>query len=295
MLLSARDALARPAELETGPLARSPPLTSPGRAGQVRAALSDLQVFLLAFPRTITDYPYEATICETGIRMVADKSWAFALDTLSLTDEIAREAMISRAELRRFPAGASIIAQDDEEDQVFLLLDGSVRVVLLSEGGQEIWLDTLQPGTILGELAALTDRRRTSEIIAETDCELASYSATAFLTLLKQHGELGLALARILARRVRHTTQRMFELSALSAPGRVYAEILRMSESSAAGRTRTIQPIPSLTAVAVRVNTTRETVSRTISDLERRGLLRRREDAFELVDPDHLARLSTAS
>jgi CRP/FNR family cyclic AMP-dependent transcriptional regulator len=226
--------------------------------------------------------------------MAADKSWAFALDALSLTQGNARAALIARAELRRFPSGASIIAQDDEEDQVFLLLEGAARVVLLSEGGQEIWLDTLQPGTIIGELAALTDRRRTSEIIAETDCELASYSAAGFLALMQQYGELGLALSRILARRVHHTTQRMFELSALSAPGRVYAEILRMSESSSAGRTRIIQPIPSLTAVALRVNTTRETVSRTVSDLERRGLLRRRENALELVDPDHLARLSTA-
>lgn len=189
--------------------------------------------------------------------MAADKSWALALDSLALTEENARAALISRAELRRYPPGASVIAQDDEEDQVFLLLDGSVRVVLLSEGGQEIWLDTLQPGTIIGEL--------------------------------------GLALSRILARRVHHTTQRMFELSALSAPGRIYAEILRMSERSPAGQTRIIRPIPSLTAIALRVNTTRETVSRTVSGLERRGLLRRQDNAFELVDPDHLARLSTAN
>ncbi|WP_339743661.1 Crp/Fnr family transcriptional regulator [uncultured Maricaulis sp.] len=227
--------------------------------------------------------------------MAADKSWALALDSLALTEENARAALISRAELRRYPPGVSVIAQDDEEDQVFLLLDGSVRVVLLSEGGQEIWLDTLHPGTIIGELAALTDRRRTSEIITETECELASYSAPAFLALMQQYGELGLALSRILARRVHHTTQRMFELSALSAPGRIYAEILRMSERAPAGQTRVIRPIPSLTAIALRVNTTRETVSRTVSGLERRGLLRRQDNTFELVDPDHLARLSTAN
>lgn len=227
--------------------------------------------------------------------MVADKSWALALDALSLTDENARASLISRAEIRRFPAGASIIAQDDQGDQVFLVLKGTARVVLLSEGGQEIWLDTLQAGTIIGELAALTDRRRTSEIIAETECELASYSAAVFLDLLQQYGDLGLALARILAQRVHHTTQRMFELSALSAPGRIYAEILRMSESARAGQTRIIRPIPSLTAIALRVNTTRETVSRTVSNLERRGMLMRRPDAFEVVDPDHLARLSSAN
>ncbi|WP_417490610.1 Crp/Fnr family transcriptional regulator [Maricaulis sp.] len=225
--------------------------------------------------------------------MAAEKSWARALDALFLTNGDTRAALESRAEIRRFAAGTSIIAQDDPEDQVFLVLGGTARVVLLSEGGQEIWLDTLKPGTIIGELAALTGRPRTSEIIAETDCELASYTANAFLELLQQYGDLGLALSRILAHRVHHTTQRMFELSALSAPGRIYAEILRMSESSQAGRTRIIQPIPSLTAIALRVNTTRETVSRTISGLERRGMLRRRKNAFELVDPDHLARLGT--
>ncbi|WP_417498160.1 Crp/Fnr family transcriptional regulator [Maricaulis sp.] len=225
--------------------------------------------------------------------MAAEKSWARALDALFLTNGDTRAALESRAEIRHFAAGTSIIAQDDPEDQVFLVLDGTARVVLLSEGGQEIWLDTLKPGTIIGELAALTGRPRTSEIIAETDCELASYTANAFLELLQQYGDLGLALSRILAHRVHHTTQRMFELSALSAPGRIYAEILRMSESSQAGRTRIIQPIPSLTAIALRVNTTRETVSRTISGLERRGMLRRRKNAFELVDPDHLARLGT--
>ncbi|WP_417469143.1 Crp/Fnr family transcriptional regulator [Maricaulis sp.] len=215
------------------------------------------------------------------------------MDALFLTNGDTRAALVSRAEIRRFSAGSSIIAQDAPEDQVFLVLDGTARVVLLSEGGQEIWLDTLKPGTITGELAALTDRPRISEIIAETDCELASYTAPAFLELLQQYSDFGLALSRILAHRVRHTTQRMFELSALSAPGRIYAEILRMSESSQVGRTRVIQPIPSLTAIALRVSTTRETVSRTISGLERRGMLRRRKNGFELVDPDYLARLVT--
>jgi len=225
--------------------------------------------------------------------MAADKSWARALDALFLTNEDARSALVSRADIRHVTAGASIIAQDDPEDQVYLLLDGTTRVVLLSEGGQEIWLATLKPGTIIGELAALTGRPRTSGIIADTDCKLASYTGAVFLDLLQQYGDLGLALSRILAHRVHHTTQRMFELSALSAPGRIYAEILRMSESSQAGRTRIIQPIPSLTAIALRVNTTRETVSRTVSGLERRGMLRRRKDALELVDPENLARLAT--
>ena len=50
-----------------------------------------------------------------------------------------------------------------------------------------------------------------------------------------------------------------------------------------------------MTELARRVNTTRETTSRTVNDLERRGLLRRSDDAFELVDPDLLNRMLSAS
>ena len=50
-----------------------------------------------------------------------------------------------------------------------------------------------------------------------------------------------------------------------------------------------------MTELARRVNTTRETTSRTVNDLERRGLLKRREKAFELVDPDLLSRMLGSS
>lgn len=222
-------------------------------------------------------------------------SWKPALSALGIVEPATVDALKAAAEVKLFQEGSSIIAQDEDEDQVFILLSGRARVVLLSENGQEIWLDQLEPGAVLGELAALTGQRRTSEIIAEMPSMLAFMPAENFFDLVRQHGELGMSLARILAQRVHHTTQRMFELSALSAPGRVYAEILRMATPSQTPGRLAIRPLPSLTAIAGRINTTRETVSRTISDLERRGLLEREDDGFALIDPDRLDRLHAIS
>lgn len=222
-------------------------------------------------------------------------SWKPALSALGLVDPAAIDALKSAAEVKLFAEGSTVIAQDEDEDHVYILLSGRARVVLLSENGQEIWLDQFEPGAVVGELAALTGHRRTSEIIAELPSMLAIFPSATFFDLVRRHGELGMCLARILAGRVHHTTQRMFELSALSAPGRVYAEILRMAAPSPDGHYRVIEPTPSLTAIAGRINTTRETVSRTISDLERRGLLERSDTGFRLVDPDRLDRLQSLS
>ncbi|MBO6766351.1 Crp/Fnr family transcriptional regulator [Maricaulis sp.] len=228
--------------------------------------------------------------------MEQDEAWTIALDSLDIPEPGAREALIAMSEIRHVDVGTTIIAQEEDEDHVFILLEGSVRVVLLSENGQEIWLDWFGAGAIFGELAALTGKPRTSEIVAETPCRIAALTGAQFFDLLRRHGSIGLALCRILATRIHHTTQRMFELSSLSAPGRIYAELLRMSEpSDKAGNSRTIQVAPSMTELARRVNTTRETTSRTVNDLERRGLLKRNNRSFELVDPDLLSRMLGSS
>src|SRR5690606_18270042 len=100
----------------------------------------------------------------------------------------------------------------------------------------------------------------------------ACVPAADFVLLVERHGVLGLVLVRSLMRQLRATSARMIDRTTLSAPGRVHAELLRLARE---GDGRTIRPAPVLAALAVRVQSTRETVSRTVSALERRGIVRR--------------------
>jgi DNA-binding MarR family transcriptional regulator len=80
----------------------------------------------------------------------------------------------------------------------------------------------------------------------------------------------------------------MVERTTLSACGRVHAELLRMARQ---GDGRAIRPPPVLSALAVRVQSTRETVSRTIHALERRGIVRLEPGALIIVAPRRLEEL----
>ena len=100
---------------------------------------------------------------------------------------------------------------------------------------------------------------------------------------LEQTG--GVAVTRVLQKRLRQAAARMVERSTLSAAGRVYRELLRLARM---GDGRTIAPAPVLTAFAMRVDTTRETVSRAITTLVRRGIVRRDKDALVIVAPHRL-------
>ena len=77
----------------------------------------------------------------------------------------------------------------------------------------------------------------------------------------------------------------MVNRTTLSAPGRVYAELLRLARL---GDGITIRPAPVHAALAVNVQSTRETVSRAVNAIERRGIVRREDDALVIVAAQRL-------
>jgi DNA-binding IclR family transcriptional regulator len=77
----------------------------------------------------------------------------------------------------------------------------------------------------------------------------------------------------------------MFERSALTARGRVCAELLRLALEA---KDHTIRPAPVIAELALRAATTRETASRTVNGLERRGIIRRDADALVVIAPHRL-------
>jgi len=99
---------------------------------------------------------------------------------------------------------------------------------------------------------------------------------------------VALAVSRRLVARLGQITRRMVEGATLSANGRIHAELLRQARAS---DSMTISPAPILSAFALLVQSTRETVSRAISNLEKRGIIQRDEHTLRVVAPHRLEEL----
>ena len=74
----------------------------------------------------------------------------------------------TKPRIRRFKAGEELTRQGDDGDRLFLLLDG---VLVVEVDGEQ--LTEIGPGAVLGERAVLEDGRRTSTLIARTNCKVA--------------------------------------------------------------------------------------------------------------------------
>jgi hypothetical protein len=88
----------------------------------------------------------------------------------ALSEQVMRGG--EKPKIKRVKAGTELVKQGEEGSEVFLLLDGVLRV---EHDGQR--LAEYGPGAMLGERASLEDGKRTSTLVAVTTCRVASVQA----------------------------------------------------------------------------------------------------------------------
>ncbi len=103
---------------------------------------------------------------------------AAQLRTLELFHEFTAteiESLSSLADMETFEAGSTIVSQDDPGDAMYLIVQGSARVMHRA-GERQLELATLHAGEFFGEFALVDDGPRSADVIAVDRCELVKIS-----------------------------------------------------------------------------------------------------------------------
>ena len=177
--------------------------------------------------------------------------------------------ILGEARVRSHPARATILRSGDEAHSVHLMLQGFAKSVALSFDGRLILVEDYKRGDLFGEGALLANSRIEEEVIAVGQVSAAQFGALCFIGLMEKHSRVAIAVSQVLTRRLVSANRRMIEGATLSSNGRIHAEILRRARAAGGNE---IRPAPVLSELALHVQTARETVSRAISLLEKRGI-----------------------
>ena len=199
------------------------------------------------------------------------------------------QSISDRTTTRTYNAESIIALQGEDAQKIGYVLSGRAKAVAFSTNGEATWVGYFQVGDFFGHTALLSENPPPFEIIAETDVKVLFVTAATMNELLLIKENLGLEIAKDLAARLHQMTHRLIEACTLSAKGRICAELSRLSRViGIAPDTRIIRPNPVFVDIAERVNSTRETVSRTVSDLQKKGILAREPGAIIINHPDRL-------
>lgn len=119
----------------------------------------------------------------------------------STLDETARLQLATQFEPLHVGAGEVIIAQGEMGDGLFLVLSGRLRVSVTTRGTERV-LHDLGRGSIVGEVALLSDRPRSATVRAVRDSDLLLLRAPAFRSLAERSPGVLAAMARLLIDRL---------------------------------------------------------------------------------------------
>jgi CRP/FNR family cyclic AMP-dependent transcriptional regulator len=195
--------------------------------------------------------------------------------------------LLASATSRHLQAGEALFLSRDAGDGCYLLKQGLIKVVINSPRGEERILAILGPGAIAGELSIIDGGPRSASVFAVKECELSFISRAAFEQWTKQHPEIYRYLVEVLAARLRETDEAVAAASFLPVKSRLARALLELAkflgEEGGSGSIL-IRHKFTQNDLAAMAGVARESVSRALSDWNRRKLVTRSRGHYRLHD-----------
>jgi CRP/FNR family transcriptional regulator, cyclic AMP receptor protein len=180
------------------------------------------------------------------------------------------DALVALGVIRSYPKNTVLVQEGDRSDQLYVLLAGKLKVFLADDNGKEIVVDVLSPKQCFGEMA-LDGESRSASVMTVEASKLAVIRRDDFKRFLAETPEAAFALIVTLIRRARNLTRTIGNLALLDVYGRV-ARLLIDNASNESGQLIVTEKM-SQQEMAQRIGSSREMVSRILSDLKEGGYL----------------------
>jgi CRP-like cAMP-binding protein len=190
---------------------------------------------------------------------------------------------------KTYRKGDVYCGQGELMNGVGLILSGRANAISYSVNGHETWISEYCEGQFMGLRSLLTNGDSNFEIRASRKLQVLTLSHDYMLKLMREYPGLCEAVAVDLAERLKRSDTNLVEGNTLSVSGRICAELLRRALPIGIDPDRhIIRPSPVFVELARRLNSTRETVSRTVSELQKKGILIREPGALVIANPERL-------
>lgn len=194
------------------------------------------------------------------------------------------EKAIAHLVTRTQPANHVILLENDWGTSVYFILDGWVKIRTYNLDGKEVTLNILGKGELFGEMAALDEAPRSTDVITLTPTVIANMPAQDFVQLIQTEPLAGVRLSQLMARRLRQVNRRL-RLRESDSMLRVADTLLFLAEGQGI-QSQTGMQIPKLPhrELSSFSGLTRETVTRVLTKLEKKGLILRNQQLFCIPD-----------
>lgn len=188
---------------------------------------------------------------------------------------------------RRVERRQVVIKRGESDAGLGFLIEGRLQTVNFTLDGREVGLDFINDGDFFGELSVIDGQAAPEYIIAVAPSRLTFLDRDRARDLMFATPQSAEAVAARLADRMRRTASHRAVLALPSSFQRVCAQLVLLAQRLGDGRMVIVMP-PTHQEIAIMVNTSRETVTRTLQFLQGQKVVARAGNELVVEQPDTL-------
>lgn len=168
-------------------------------------------------------------------------------------------------QILQIPPGECVASPDAMSKNMYILMSGSLQLLVTNKEGRSLVTATLGPGAVFGE-DALINLGGNTTVCAQAfePCTVWQLSADQALTFTDRHPILGLGMLRTFGRRLAQVENRLEDVAYKRLPERLAGELMRQRKHFGSDQIRI-----SHQALADILGTYRETISAILRDFKR--------------------------
>jgi len=188
------------------------------------------------------------------------------------------ENFLRHCQRRDYKSKAVILREGDNSDFLYLILDGSVSVMVEDEADEEhkMVVAYLNAGDFFGEMGLFAGNagKRSAMITAKTQCDVAEISYEKFHQIRSQFPDILFAIANQMSERLRMTTRKLKDLAFVDVAGRIAHTLLDLcKEPDAMTHPEGMQIKVTRQELGKIVGCSREMAGRVLKTLQEEGLV----------------------
>ena len=193
-------------------------------------------------------------------------------------------ALAARGRARTYVADAVIFHEGDPGDSLHIVIDGAIRIALISSEGEERTVALLGPGEFVGHLALLDGRPRSASAIAHGPTTTLVVTRDDFRRWLAERPPAALALLEAMSLLIRRTDEVLADMTFLGLPKRLAKRVLDLvgglEGTEAEGRRLRITQAE----LASMLGVSRESVNRQLNVFAQKGWIALGRGSITVID-----------
>jgi CRP/FNR family transcriptional regulator/CRP/FNR family cyclic AMP-dependent transcriptional regulator len=180
--------------------------------------------------------------------------------------------LAQRGRVRNYGSGSVLFHEGEPGDSLHVVVEGRIRVAVVSPTGEEATVAYIGPGDCVGEFSIFDNRPRSATAIAAEKTKTFVVTRDGFVEWLTERPQAALALLETLSLRLRRADENLADLAFLDLPHRLAKQLLTLATQHGE-RTNGGEPRLKVTQgeLASMLAVSRESVNKQLNFFQREG------------------------